>query len=316
MLRKEEPVFIIGSPRSGNTLLGALLNKHSECLISFEKNWYSGHFPRVEKRVKNAQEDYPTAYFEEVFPALMRHQEMQFFTEEELKNVVKGASSFKACLMATFELFREKYKAKAKIWGDKTPVHIGSIPNIVKDFPEAKFLFVKRNPFHIVNSLKNERFVHASDNELACALEVYSFLDTYNHFKALYFGSDNFLEIDYEQLIAEPTMELEKVCAFLGIPFEKEMLEEANEETKTLIGWPEDKAWGALKKQHSSKHITSKPTVHYILQRWTVENKKRRSLKGALILTAFKGYNRLLSFVWRLKYPSEHVFLVQKLWNR
>lgn len=38
------PVFVIGCPRSGNTLLGAILNRHPDLLVLFETNVFAASY--------------------------------------------------------------------------------------------------------------------------------------------------------------------------------------------------------------------------------------------------------------------------------
>ena len=94
-------------------------------------------------------------------------------------------------------------------------------------FPNAKFIHMIRNPYDSISS-----FVKAAlQNDIQSAtLRWKSAVET-----ALEFGErnpNNYMEVYYEELVSRPEKEIYKVCTFLNINYETQMLEINNEKIR------------------------------------------------------------------------------------
>ena len=60
-------------------------------------------------------------------------------------------------------------------------------------------------------------------------------------------------EVKYEDLLRDPERIVSQLCQFAGITYKKGMLDSADKETRTLFGWPENKAWEPVRPQQGSQ---------------------------------------------------------------
>lgn len=128
----EDPIFLVGFPRSGTTLLDTILRTHGSIEMLEEK-------PIVEKFIYE----------------LMLKIKGNFF---ELDNINQN----------NFDKFRKKYfdlrknfitSNESKIYIDKLPLNIIHIGEIIKFFPNSKFILALRNPYDVVLSCFMQSFL-------------------------------------------------------------------------------------------------------------------------------------------------------------
>lgn len=115
-------VFIVGSPRSGTTLLGDILNKHAKI-----SQWYEPYF--VWDR-----------YFRR-FPHDERAAE---------------DATLKVCKQVYTDFLRYKHKTGSHIIADKSPRNSLKIPFIKKIFPQARFIHILRDGRDVTLSIYKE----------------------------------------------------------------------------------------------------------------------------------------------------------------
>ncbi|MBW2742316.1 MAG: sulfotransferase, partial [Deltaproteobacteria bacterium] len=115
-------VFIVGSPRSGTTLMGEILDKHSEI-----SQWYEPYFV-WDKYFRNAPHDERT----------------------------KDNATHKVCQKIYKDFLRYKKKRKCAIVVDKSPRNSLKIPFIQKVFPHAHFIHILRDGREVTLSIHKE----------------------------------------------------------------------------------------------------------------------------------------------------------------
>lgn len=115
-------VFIVGSPRSGTTVLGEILGRHSQVA-----NWYEPYF--IWNRYSgNRGDDVRRA--EDITPAARRY------------------------IRREFEYYRTKSRARIVI--DKSPEHCFQIPMVETVFPEARWIHIIRDGRDVTLSISRE----------------------------------------------------------------------------------------------------------------------------------------------------------------
>lgn len=115
-------------------------------------------------------------------------------------------------------------RPQATVVVEKTPKHVHRTDLIRSAFPETTFIVMLRKPLDVVASIKR-RFGEApiglrrwlTDNSRA--LEILRCPDC--------------LGVWYENLVSNPAIELTRVCSFLGLQFDPEMLDY----------WQQDRRW-------------------------------------------------------------------------
>ncbi len=247
------PFFIIGSGRSGNTLLRSILSGNPDISIPPE----SYRIPFAIKRFHI----FSNRNWEKVVSEVLSEFEncKEFYTWDiELTDVSKRLetiSESKRTLSNIFdELFcaySEKHYPASKIWGDKTPLNTLYLDWIGSVFPNSKFIHLIRDGRDVVSSyLKMGRYntLLEAANRWIKSIEL-----------AKSFGSkvnENYMEIRYEDLVAKPEEIIKKVCDFLEIVYESEMLDHTKQVEKL----------GDTDKEHHSN--LSKPISSDSIGKW------------------------------------------------
>jgi hypothetical protein len=127
--------FIVGSPRSGTTLLGDILDKHPKI-----SQWYEPYFV-WDKFFRNASHDERT------------QEDATYQVSQQIYN----------------DFLRYKKKTKSSIIVDKSPRNSLKIPFILKIFPQAYFIHILRDGRDVTLSIHKEwirrkRIIHRNNN--------------------------------------------------------------------------------------------------------------------------------------------------------
>lgn len=142
--------------------------------------------------------------------------------EEHVRAALDSADpqDYAAAVRAVFSAFAAS--EGKRLYGDKTPGSVTQIELIAELFPEAKFVHIIRDGRAVALSyLERPEWGPETMAEAA------------NHWKSRVrrgqaggraVGEDRYLEVRYEDLVGDPEHETRRVCRFLGIEFEEEML--------------------------------------------------------------------------------------------
>lgn len=221
-----KPYFIIGSGRSGNTLLRKIINNHSKIFIPPE-TYVMGESIKLYKENKNMEW---TNLVKLIYSQYQFHPEFDTFNLKSLNSLVQNMASLpteKRSLAKVFDGFYSKYKEvhniKSPIWCDKTPLNTLYIFDIIKVFPEAKFIHIMRNPYDVIPSYLNSGiYTNLKDASMRWRVSI----EISQKFAKKY--SNLYYEIHYENLVKNTRNEIEKLCEFMKIEFEENMLETQN----------------------------------------------------------------------------------------
>jgi Sulfotransferase family len=216
------PIFIVGTSRSGTTLLSRMLDTHSEIAILPETWWYV-----VLDRLGCLEEftnPWQTAlFYHEVW------ENLKSCKDPAARVMAREASRDPKYVGPTARLIERIGKAyaqerQAKIWGEKTPGHALWLPQIRNLFPRARVLFIVRDPRDVLVSY-DDRWNHGrrdSDYVISSAALLKYFLGYL--LRSPGFAPEQIRLVKYESLVAGPSEVLEQVCQFLGVEFQPSML--------------------------------------------------------------------------------------------
>ncbi|WP_440087695.1 sulfotransferase family protein [Streptosporangium sp. LJ11] len=182
------PIFILSPVRSGSTLLRALLNAHSML-----------HAPH-ELHVRRLRVEFGTSLAEKAMEALGHER-------ADLEH-----------LLWDRVLHRELVKSGKTFVVDKTPANAFAHRRIAACWPDARFVFLLRHPASVASSWYEAGAGKRTPEEAA--------LDALRYMKAVQRarGALSGCTVRYEDLTADPAAEARRLCDFLGIPWEPEML--------------------------------------------------------------------------------------------
>jgi hypothetical protein len=121
-----------------------------------------------------------------------------------------------------FNLLLEQFAKlkKAQVVGEKTPHHLRYIEPIYKFFPSALFIHIIRDPRAVVNSWRK---VNWSSGTIIGDTKIWQEdMRIINNLPTQIKSS--LLTVFYEKLVLESEKTLTKICSFIGVEFEPEML--------------------------------------------------------------------------------------------
>lgn len=229
------PVFIVGAPRSGTTLLAVLLDRHSNIAIGPETQFFTEFIPQ------NWDQRTPESYEQLVDSALSfkRIADFNFDRDQLLHHFKKYELSFASLLRAIIEV--HALRSSKPRPGEKSPLHLQHVPALLTQFPESKIICVLRDGRDVVRSLieapwaipKNPRRLGLFCIQWTDAVE-----QTIQYQKTLPPG--RFMTVKFEDILRQPQPELEKICAFIGEKFEPTQLQPA-QASSAIPDW--EKKW-------------------------------------------------------------------------
>lgn len=222
------PIFVVGAPRTGTTLTMQVLNLHSAIHLYNEVHY--------NERVADTVADTEVLSPQQLTAAASRLLEAVPWKggpedpDAALDHLVTLAQEGGSTHAAVFRAFlAEEARAHGKtIWGDSAPQDVLYIDRLMEWYPDARFIGIVRDPRGFLASYKNYyrkqlRTYRNRFNPLANSLLWRSYMRTLLRAKASPAGNAIHL-LHYEKLVADPRDEIARLCAFLGIAFEEEML--------------------------------------------------------------------------------------------
>lgn len=202
-------LFIISQPRSGSTLLQALLSNHQEIQTTSE-HWLLLPFLSVFKpQLIEAKYDYNLS-----IDALNDYLS-KFGAEEKFKG------NLKEFLLKQYQYIKN---TPSEYILDKTPRYYEIFDIIYSLFPKAKFIILKRHPVAVFLSIM-ETWERTSFAELARShtrdlFEAPKLIQQYTE----QFKYPNVRSLRYENLLTNPEQEMESIFAWLGLEYDKNLL--------------------------------------------------------------------------------------------
>jgi hypothetical protein len=140
------PVFVVGPGRSGTSLVRNLLNLDPDVAIAPESHLLDLWLPRY------ADRGAPRRIVEELWPAYATstHLERFGFDDATLAGLAQAPDprSLFAALVHAYADPR-----RAQVVGEKTPAHFRYVDRLFEWFPDARVVFVLRDPRSVVASL-------------------------------------------------------------------------------------------------------------------------------------------------------------------
>ncbi len=234
----DSPIFIVGLSRGGTSLLSRMLDAHSEIAI-FPETWWSVVLDRLGCSEEFSSPWQTSLFYNEIW------ENLKPYPDPAARVVAREASKHPRYVGPTARLIEQLGQAyaserHARIWGEKTPAHALWLPQIKSLFPRARVLFMVRDPRDVLVSY-DDRWNEARRSteylaSTAALLKYYLF----HLFHRPWFPQEQVRWVKYESLTAQPSAELEQICEFVGVDFERSMLNfyrrNANVETDTPEG--------------------------------------------------------------------------------
>jgi hypothetical protein len=178
-----EPVFVIGMPRTGTTLVSTLLERLDGVRDRGELNWVSAVYTQL----------------------------------HELKRL-DDAHAVRACA-DLIQVHMRRDDAPARFYVDKNPLNFAYVDFIAAMFPRARFVYCWRDVRDTALSIWSQHFAH---EDLAFAYDFDSIAQVEkDHRRFMQAWKERFgeriIDIDYETVVADRDAQLRRLAAFLGV---------------------------------------------------------------------------------------------------
>lgn len=219
MTAKPPPMpIVVGSPRSGTTLLRLMLDSHPELAIPPETGFLTigRDLALVES---NAKRHFAQALIN-FPPDAPGWGDFQIPGEEFIARI-EALEPFTVSdgFRCFYQLYAERF-GKVR-WGDKTPLYLLKMPMIESLLPEARFIHIVRDGRDCAASLRSRFFSPGH------AIAVQAGYWRTNVLTGRIEGAKckHYIEIHYEELLRRPSDVLSLVCEFIELPFDPRMLD-------------------------------------------------------------------------------------------
>lgn len=208
---------IVGSPRSGTTLLRFMLDSHPELAIPPE-TWFLTAAKQLEGRGDLLRE----RFFEMIvtFPADAPAWEEFGIPREAFHARLRQIRRFTPA--EGFRLFYRMYAERfgKPRWGDKTPGYSHHLRHLQELLPEARFIHIVRDGRDAAVSLRQRWFSPGWD----IAIQAAHWRDNVAAARREGACCRHVLEVRFEDLIRDPETALRRVCAFVDLGYHPDML--------------------------------------------------------------------------------------------
>jgi len=213
------PFFIVGSGRSGTTLLRLLLCGHPRLHIPPE-TWYVATLVRtlpLRARLTPAEVRQAVG----IMLAEYRWPDLRI-ADSDLRAWAEGLPAPRLVDIIDLPYRHLLARAGKARWGDKTPPYIAIVPQLAALYPGARFIHLIRDGRDVALSF--------SDAGLACRpwqgrrFEWTAAIGHARAWRGTPYAAD-MLELRYEELARTPEAALRRVCDFLGESFDPAMLD-------------------------------------------------------------------------------------------
>jgi hypothetical protein len=229
----ERPVFVLGCPRSGTTLLRLMMHAHPRIALPPETR-----FLLTAYRSRNDFGDLRDESRRRALAAwIVGKRETLFYDlgldpADVVEEIAAGPPTLGSVIGTVFRAYARRF-GKPR-WGDKRPGYYEYIPELLRMFPEAQIVHLIRDGRDCVASLKEMPWFTG---------DIYAAITSWTD--AVDCGrlpAGSYFELHYERLVSEPGEQLAALCHFLGEDYDPAMTEPYK---IAGIAVPERKTWHA-----------------------------------------------------------------------
>ena len=204
--------FIVGSARSGTTLLRMMLNAHPEVAVPPESRFVVELYRSDDVQVNDFLE------------RLDAHPRWTSWDTpiEDVRAQLAGLTTvpYPEAIEAAYMAYAQNRNKKR--YGDKTPRYIEDLPLLARLWPEAKFVHLVRDGREVALSYADVPF---GPSTVAKAAALWKDRVVRGMEQGRPLGPHRYTELRYERLLANPQAEVEALCAFLDLDFDPSMLD-------------------------------------------------------------------------------------------
>ena len=202
-----EPIFIVGMPRSGTTLLERIFTSNDKVFCAGELETLDLFPKHIENSTGNKI----------IFPEVLSHipsQAVEYYCKQYLESITANYNDYQHTL-------------------DKNPLNFVNIGFIKMLFPKAKIIHCTRNPVDICLSIYFQNFAHTN---LDFSYELNDIAEYYSLYSEMmqHWNNQNIdiLTISYDDMVTDTKKVMNQLCEYTGL---KQLSAETSEQNAASI---------------------------------------------------------------------------------
>lgn len=233
----DRPVFVVGCPRSGTTMLQLMLHAHPRIalppetrflLAAYRRRYEFGDLDEPQRREALAQWIVGTTQF----------GDLNLPPTQVIKEITAAPPTLGSALGTVFKMYADRF-GKPR-WGDKRPSYLRNLPVILRLFPDAQIVDIVRDGRDCVASLKEMPW---SPLNFATMVDYWARSADASLRGARRYGPGGYHRVRYEDLVTDPETHLRRICEFLNEDYDPAMTRPSEMATAAV---PAYKTWHKL----------------------------------------------------------------------
>src|SRR4051812_15026779 len=147
----DRPIFVVGCPRSGTTMLQLMLHAHRRIALPPENRFV---LPAYERRHEfgDLREPQNRRDLARWIAGTPQFADLGLDEQQVVDAVVGAPPTLGSAIGTVFRLYAQRF-GKPR-WGDKRPAYLRHLPELLRLFPDAQIINIMRDGRDCVASLK------------------------------------------------------------------------------------------------------------------------------------------------------------------
>ena len=243
----DNPIFIVGMPRSGTTLMRSMLSVHPNLAVSRETHFFPKWWERYQKTDLNNLDNFE-AFWQE------------FSDHNRFPKIVIDPTLIKAKILAADEInlktiFNTMMEVLAATmnkprWVEKTPDHYKYLDQILDWYPQAQIIWMLRDPRAVIASTLQRWPKTPVD------VRTKQWSDSIVLFQQKWSEDPRVKLIKYEDLVTDAESQMKELCDFIGEEFYLDMIQERTQNVRQVF-LPEDETNQKGRERLANRSITA-----------------------------------------------------------
>lgn len=234
---RDRPIFVVGCPRSGTTLLQLMLHAHPRLAVPPENRYVLPAYYRRADWGDLGEAENRRALAKVITGRGTGFRDFGLDRKAVQERIVAAPPTLGSVLETVMVCFAEAHGATR--WCDKRPMYVRHVQILRRLFPDAQFVHLVRDGRSAAASLARMTWF---SGDLAQAIGTWRLAMEHARAARDALPADTWFDLSYEQLITEPEAQLRRLCSFLAEDFDPVMLE-PGAVRDTLV--PDRKTWHA-----------------------------------------------------------------------
>lgn len=232
-MSKEGPVFVVGMPRSGTTLMRSILNAHPSMALAPETHFIN-HWMQVHRHTNLADpEDFDRFWGE--YTVTNQYRWLGLDPDDTKERIhAAGTPTFRSIFTTLLDGFAETQGKQRS--GEKTPDNYRHLDVLFEWYPTARVIYMIRDPRAVVASFKalDRAWTDKPIEEVAARWRRSAERAEQKN------KDERVVLVRYSELVNAPSEAVRRICEHVREPFDARMLE--SRATNPTKAWKADSA--------------------------------------------------------------------------